>query len=77
MRDSGTPINASEEAALEHLEQYVDALPEDEHLTREDAVVHLMDQGSERPDAQEHIEQLLLKGYLYEVDDELRIPPRP
>jgi hypothetical protein len=23
------------------------------------------------------VEQLLLKGYLYEVDEELRIPPRP
>ncbi|CCQ35127.1 hypothetical protein HLRTI_001371 [Halorhabdus tiamatea SARL4B] len=77
MRDSGTPINSSEEAALEHLEQYVDTLPDDEHLIRADAVAHLMEQGSERADAREHIEQLLLKGYLYEVDDELRIPPRP
>ena len=77
MRDSRTPINASEEGALEHLEQYDDALPDDESLTREDAVAHLMEQGSERADAREHIEQLLLKGYLYEVDDELRIPPRP
>jgi hypothetical protein len=77
MRDSGTPINASEEAALDHLEQYVDALLEDESLTREDAIDHLVEQGSERADAREHIEQLLLKGYLYEVDDELRIPPRP
>ena len=72
MRDSGTPINASEEAALDHLEQYVDALPDDE-----DPVAHLMDLGSERPDARAHVEQLLSKGYLYEVDDELRIPPRP
>ena len=77
MRDSGTPINSSEEAALRHLEKYVDALPDDESLTREDAVAHLIEQGSERPDAREHIEQLLLKGYLYEVDDELWIPSRP
>ena len=77
MRDSGTPINASEEAALDHLEQYVNALPDDEDPTREDAVAHLMDLGSERPDARAHVEQLLSKGYLYEVDDELRIPPRP
>ena len=72
MRDSGTPINASEETALDHLEQYVDALPDDE-----DPVTHLMDLGSERTDARAHVEQLLSKGYLYEVDDELRIPPRP
>ncbi|PSP59297.1 hypothetical protein BRC72_00070 [Halobacteriales archaeon QH_7_66_36] len=72
MRDSGTPINASEETALDHLEQYVDALPDDE-----DPVAHLMDLGSERTDARAHVEQLLSKGYLYEVDDELRIPPRP
>lgn len=72
MRDSGTPINASEETALDHLGQYVDALPDDE-----DPVTHLMDLGSERTDARAHVEQLLSKGYLYEVDDELRIPPRP
>ena len=55
VRDSGTSINASEEAALDHLEQYVDALPDDEDLTREDVVAHLMDQGSERPDARAHV----------------------
>ena len=77
MENSRTPINSSEEAALDHLEQYVDAMPDDERLIREDAVAHLMEQRSERPDARAHIDQLLLKGYLYEVDDELRIPPRP
>lgn len=77
MWNSDTPITSSEEAALDHLEQYVDMRPDDEALTREDAVAHLVDQGSPRPDARDHIEQLLLKGYLYEVNDELRIPPRP
>ena len=77
MENSRTPINSSEEAALDHLEEYVDATGDDQDLTREDAVAHLMEQGSERADAREHIEQLLLKGYLYEVDDKLRIPPRP
>jgi len=43
MRDSGTPINASEEAALNQLKQYVDALPDDKILTREDAVAFLED----------------------------------
>lgn len=77
MENSRTPINSSEEAALDHLEQYVDNTGTDETLTREDAVAHLMNQGIERADARAHIEQLLLKGYLYEVDDELRLPSRP
>lgn len=77
MESSRTPINTREEAALDHLEQYLDAAGDDEGLTREDAVVHLMDQGVEHADARAHIEQLLLKGYLYEVDDELRMPSRP
>ena len=77
MENSRTPINSSEEAALDHLEQYLDAADDDGTLTREDAVAHLIDQGVERADARAHIEQLLLKGYLYEVDDELRLPSRP
>ena len=77
MENSRTPINSSEEAALDHLEQYLDAAGDDQSLTQEDAVAHLMEQGVERADARAHIEQLLLKGYLYEVNDELRIPSRP
>ncbi len=77
MENSRTPISSSEEAALDHLEQYFDRAGTDETLTREDAVTHLMDQGIERADARAHIEQLLLKGYLYEVEDELRLPSRP
>lgn len=46
-------------------------------LTREDTVAHLMDLGVKPADARAHIEQLLLEGCLYEVDDELRIPSRP
>ena len=76
MENSRTPINSSEKAALDHLEQYLHAAEDDEHLTQSDAVAHLMDQGVERADAQAHVEQLLLKGYLYEVEDELRIPSR-
>ncbi|MFC6993807.1 hypothetical protein ACFQH3_20065 [Haladaptatus sp. GCM10025707] len=76
MWESRTPINSGEEAALDHIEQYLDTAENDEVLTREDAVNHLMEQGVERADARAHIEQLLLKGYLYEVDDELRLPSR-
>ena len=77
MGNSRTPINSSEKAVLAHLEQYLDTAGDDETLTQEDAVAHLVKQDFERPDARAHIEQLLLKGYLYEVDEELRIPPRP
>jgi hypothetical protein len=77
MENSRTPINSSEEAALDHLEQYVDSAGTKGALTQEGAVAHLMEQGIERADARAHIEQLLLKGYLYEVDDELRLPSRP
>jgi hypothetical protein len=77
MENSRTPINSSEEAVLAHLEQYLDTTGDDETLTRETAVAHLAQQEFERPEAQTHIEQLLLKGYLYEVEEELRIPPRP
>ncbi|WP_433629195.1 hypothetical protein [Halomicrococcus sp. NG-SE-24] len=47
-------------------------------MTHPTPVAHLIDQGNERGDARAHIEQLLLlNGYLYEVDDELRLPSRP
>jgi hypothetical protein len=77
MWESRTPINSSEEAALGYIEQYLDTAENDDVLTQEGAVDHLMEQGVERADARAHIEQLLLKGYLYEVEDELRLPSRP
>ncbi len=51
-------------------------MADEESVTREDAIFYLVEQGIERTGAQVHIEQLFLKGYLYKVDDELRIPPR-
>jgi L-lactate utilization protein LutB len=75
MENSRTPLTSSEEAALDHLEQYLN-VANDEVPTREGAVVYLMEQGVERADARAYIEQLLLKGYLYEVEDELRLPSR-
>lgn len=38
MENSRTPTNSSEEAALDHLEQYFDTAGDDETLTREAAV---------------------------------------
>ncbi|MBX0297399.1 hypothetical protein [Haloarcula nitratireducens] len=76
MENPRTPINPSEEAALELIEQCVDSSSEQSGISREDAVSHLVDDGIEQADANARIKQLLLKGYLYEVDNELRIPPR-
>lgn len=77
MGNSRTPMTSSEEVALNHLEQAFDATNDNEILTREDAVAYLVDQGVECTNARVHIKQLLLKGYLYEVNEELRIPPQP
>ena len=76
MRNPRTPIGPGERDVLDHLEAYVDASPDDDPLTRETAVTHLIEQGVGRVEASDRIEQLLLKGYLYEVGEELRIPPR-
>lgn len=77
MGNSRTPMTSSEEVALNHLKQYLDRADDNEILTREDAVVYLIDQDVERTNARAHIKQLLLKGYLYEVNEELRIPSQP
>lgn len=76
MRNPRTPIGAGERDVLEHLEAYVDANADDESLTRETAVTYLTEQGFGRVEASDRVEQLLLKGYLYEVGEDLRIPPR-
>jgi len=77
MRNPRTPIGPGERDVLDHLEAYVDANADDEPPTRETAVTYLTEQGVGRVEARDWIEQLLLKGYLYEVDEDLRIPPRP
>jgi len=76
MRNSRRPIAPAEEDVLDYLEAYLEELSETDSLTRETAITYLADQGIEPVDARDIIEQLLLKGYLYEVDDEIRIPPR-
>lgn len=77
MKNPRTPIGPGERDVLDHLEAYADATRDDESLTRETAVTYLTEQGFGRVEASDRIEQLLLKGYFYEVDEELRIPPRP
>ena len=76
MKNSRTPIEPGERDVLDHLEASVDANADDESLTRETAISYLTEQGVGRVEASDRIEQLLLKGYLYEVGEELRIPPR-
>lgn len=76
MRNSRTSLNRTNREALDHLEACVDAADDGTVLTRETAVACLTDGAFEATEAREQIEQLLLKGYLYEVEGELRIPPR-
>jgi len=76
MPNSRRPIAPAEENVLDHLEAYLEELGETDSLTREPAITYLADQGIEPADARDIIEQLLLKGYLYEVDSKIRIPPR-
>lgn len=77
MVPSRTPIGSSERAVLEDLEGHLDSLPAAVSLTRKSAIEYLVEQGSDRSEAQAAIEELLSTGYLYEVDSELRISPRP
>lgn len=77
MQNQRTSLSPTERDTLEQLEQYVDATGDEEIVTRDDAVAYLRESGYERVEAIERIEQLLLKGYLYEVDDDVRIPLRP
>lgn len=77
MSNSRTPLSPADRDALEQLEAYVKTAGDETVLTRETAVAHLVEGEFEQAEARERIEQLLLKGYLYEVDEELRIPPRP
>lgn len=76
MDNSRTPVSPGQRAVLEHLEAYTDDHDE-EGISRETAVEYLATHDIEAADARDRIEALLLKGYLYEVDGELRIPPRP
>ena len=76
MANSRRPIAPAEENVLDHLEAYLEEVGDTDPLTRETSITYLEDHGIKPADARDIIEQLLLKGYLYEVDDEIRIPPR-
>ena len=76
MDNSRTSVSPGQRAVLEHLEAYTENHDVD-GLSRATAVDHLATHDIGAADARNRIEALLLKGYLYEVDGELRIPPRP
>ncbi|SFL46524.1 hypothetical protein SAMN04487950_3892 [Halogranum rubrum] len=72
MRNSSTPLTPSQQAALECITQDLD---EDEMITHDAAVNLLTAGGFERPEAEDLLEQLLLKGYVYESTNGLRLTP--
>lgn len=70
MQNSSTPLTLSQEAALGLIIQGVD---DDKTIPHDEAVDLLTAGGFERSEAQASLEQLLLKGYLYETMGGLRL----
>ena len=75
MSNSRTPLSPGQRTVLEHLEAHVDSY--DEGFSWETALARLAEHDIEEAAVRDRIEALLLKGYLYEVEGNLRIPPRP
>ncbi len=71
MRNKQTPLGPIEEDAFERLR--ADYEPVDDHFSREVAVDMLGEIDLEPSAAHTVLDRLLSKGYLYAVDDELRI----
>lgn len=70
-RDSNaTPLSPMAEAALTHLCAHFDP---DEPFTYEQAAYVLQSRDMEQLLVDDLLEMLLLRGYLYKVDDDLRI----
>lgn len=71
MRSRQTPLRPREEEALERL--HVDYEPVADSFSREVAVDTLGEIGLEPSAAHTVLDQLLLKGYLYAVDEDIHI----
>ncbi|SEP10820.1 hypothetical protein SAMN04487948_11469 [Halogranum amylolyticum] len=71
MQNPTTSLTPSQRAAFDQLTRNID--DETEPITPETAVAYIAEEGFERPEAQDLLEQLLLKGYLYESTDGLKI----
>ena len=74
MGNSRTPLSPDQRAVLGHLESHLDSY--DDGFSWETALTHLAAHDIEGAVARNRIEALLLKGYLYEVDGKIRVPPR-
>ncbi|XVH33635.1 hypothetical protein ACNS7O_17105 (plasmid) [Haloferacaceae archaeon DSL9] len=70
MRNPRTPLSPREEDALGCLRTHVD---DEAAFSRDLAVDWLSRAGFEPPEAEELLAQLLKKGYLYKVDETIRI----
>lgn len=71
MRDSQTPLTPREEDAFEHLKDVVDG--RDDGCRREVAIEAVAARSFDEDEAVHLLDQLLSKGYLYVVRDEVRI----
>lgn len=71
MRNPSTPLTPSQQTAFEQITQGIGE--ENESIKPETAVEFITDGGFERPEAQDLLEQLLLKGYLYESKHGLKV----
>ena len=70
MRYSPTRLTPTQQTAFEQIEQ---AVATDEPFTRETAIDWISTGDVEHSEAESLLEQLLLKGYLYETGTGLRI----
>ncbi|WP_458210525.1 hypothetical protein [Haladaptatus sp. NG-SE-30] len=70
--NSRTPLSPSAEEALDHLTPIITS--GDDNPSRDEAVVQLRQRDFEQEFATATIDELLNKGYLYEVSGELRLP---
>ena len=62
-------------AATDALDTFREPVERNEGLTREEATTVLTDDGIDPADAEDLLDELLSKGYLYAVDDELYVTP--
>ncbi|MWG35380.1 hypothetical protein [Halomarina oriensis] len=71
-RNDRTQLSAAATDALETIQEPIDRA---EGLTREEAATVLTDDGFDAVDADVFLDELLSKGYLYAVNDELHVTP--
>lgn len=71
MKNSPTPLTPREQDVLDCLEQWVEG--RDDPKPRAAVVEHITTEEISRTAAQRLINQLLSKGYLYELDDGIRV----